>query len=74
MTAPKEFPRVPPRTLPQLANGFINAIGTDIPEFLALINEVKTAFSATDQATIDAALADADAAADAQHAKAQGEA
>lgn len=50
----------------------IAVISGDIPEFAALIAEVKSAFGATDQATIDAAMTSANAAADAQHAKAQG--
>jgi hypothetical protein len=50
----------------------ILVIGSDVPEFTALIAEVKSAFSATDQATIDAAMQSANAAADAQHGVAQG--
>lgn len=42
-----------------------------IPEGLSLINEVKATLSATDQAAIDKALADALAAASAQHNEAQ---
>jgi hypothetical protein len=52
----------------------INAIlmvGTQVPEFVALIEEVKASFSETDQAAIDAIMRSADATADAQHARAQ---
>jgi large exoprotein involved in heme utilization and adhesion len=44
---------------------------TAIPEGLALINEVKALFSTNDQATIEAAVAEADAAADRQHEEGQ---
>lgn len=50
----------------------VMALSADLPEFEALIAEVKTAFSATDQAAIDAAMNAANVAADEQHAKAQG--
>jgi hypothetical protein len=42
-----------------------------IPEGLTLINEIKATFNETDQATIDKALAESTAAADAQHNEAQ---
>jgi len=42
-----------------------------IPEGLALVNEIKSTLSETDQAAIDKALADSNAAADAQHNDAQ---
>ena len=50
----------------------LTVAGAAAPAVLALVNEVKTLYSAEDQATIDAALAQLDAAADAQHAAAQG--
>jgi len=47
------------------------SVGTQVPEFVALINEVKAGFSETDQAAIDAIMRSADAVADAQHVRAQ---
>lgn len=49
----------------------INAGVTLIPEGLALVQQIKATFAETDQATIDQALAESTAAADAQHAAAQ---
>lgn len=45
--------------------------GTEMPAFIALFNEVKNALSTDDQAALDQALAESDAAADAQHQAAQ---
>lgn len=49
----------------------INAGVTLIPEGAALVGELKGVFNETDQAAIEKALADANAAADAQHEEAQ---
>lgn len=49
----------------------IAVFGNDVPEFVALVNMVKSAFSAEDEATITQIMASADAAADAQHKLAQ---
>lgn len=45
--------------------------GTETPAFIALFNEVKSAFSTSDQTQLDAMLATANAQADAQHVNAQ---
>lgn len=50
----------------------IQAVGAAEPAFVALIQDLKTLFGPSDQAAIDAALADADKQADAQHGEAQG--
>lgn len=50
----------------------INTATTLTPELLALFGQIKGTFGETDQAAIDQALADSTAAADAQHAAAQG--
>ena len=46
----------------------IQAGATAIPEVLALVHEVKTTLTSTDQAEVDAALAAANKAADDAHA------
>ncbi len=50
----------------------IQAVGVATPAFVALIQDIKTLFGPAQQAQIDAALADADKQADAQHGEAQG--
>ena len=49
----------------------ISAAEALTPAFVQLIEEVKSLFDAPDQATIEAALANLDAAADAAHTSAQ---
>lgn len=49
----------------------LTALGQAVPAVVQLVNETKSLFSAEDQAAIDAALAQLDAAADAQHQAAQ---
>lgn len=49
----------------------IQAVDSTAPAFVSLVTELKSAFSATDQATIDAAMNAANATADAQHNAAQ---
>jgi hypothetical protein len=46
-------------------------IGSDLPAYAALFNQVKTLLSDADQATLQAAYADAMAASDKAHAAAQ---
>jgi chaperonin cofactor prefoldin len=51
----------------------IQAVGTSIPEFVALIEQVKTAFDTTDQDVINAQLAASSALAKSEHEESQEE-
>ncbi len=55
-----------------LAFQILQLVGTEAPQFLAVYDRIKGSMSTSDADALAKMLADADAAADAQHTEAQG--